>query len=73
MGGIETDKKFVTCPECGEELESGTTQVTGHLRDHWNVDLANPYAVKNPDARKRIRVLLEHLPSQVVKPVMEGE
>jgi len=66
MGGIETDKKFVTCPECGEELESGTTQVTGHLKSHWNVDLANPFNTKNEEARKRIRVLLPHLPGQQV-------
>ena len=49
----------VICPECGVELDTEKIDVVAHAMGHWKVPPRDIGTIRNNDAQRRYRALLE--------------
>jgi hypothetical protein len=50
----------VPCPECGKVLDSEKEDFLKHARTHYGCDVKDIYRMRNQEAQKRYKILVEY-------------
>lgn len=56
-----SDMVVIVCPECGEALDTQKVDVIAHAIGHWKVVPRDISTIRNFEAQKRYRILIEAL------------
>jgi len=50
---------IITCPECHKELDSEKVNFRAHALNHWGVEERHLDRIRNTEAVKRYKIILE--------------